>query len=129
MFLCMTERNRPWRAGAAVRENARRLRRELTVAERALWYHLRGGRLDGFHFRRQHPLGPFVVDFYCAARGLVIEVDGDTHADREDYDAARTLWLQEHVGCRVVRFTNDDVRKNLEAVVEAIRTHLRQPPP
>jgi very-short-patch-repair endonuclease len=112
-----------------VRENARHLRRESTVAERTLWYHLRGGRLDGFHFRRQHPVGPFVVDFYCAARRLVVEVDGDTHSGREAYDAARTAWLQTHLACVVVRFTNDDIRGNLEAVVEAIREYLRRPPP
>jgi very-short-patch-repair endonuclease len=75
--------------------------------------HLRDRRLAGFKFRRQHPIGNFIVDFYCAgANRLVIEIDGDSHADQEDYDAARTDWLEGH-GFRMIRFTNRQLETEL----------------
>ncbi len=101
-----------------------------TAAEKRLWVGLRGHRL-GTHIRRQHPIGDrFVVDFFCADAGLCIEVDGDTHDEpgQPEYDAARTAWLNER-GYRVIRFTNDDVRLNLAAVLEAIREACEKPRP
>ena len=99
--------------------HARTMRHEPAPAEQKLWYELRDRRLGGFKFRRQQPAGPFVADFYCADSRLIVELDGDTHAGREDYDAARTAWLANN-GHRVVRFTNDDVHHNLEGVLLAI---------
>jgi len=104
---------------------ARQLRREMTPAERKLWQRIRDGQLDGAHIRRQHAVGPFIVDFYCAKAKLVIEIDGDTHAERVEYDQERTQWLSEQKHYRVVRFTNDEVMHHLDAVVEAIREALR----
>ena len=72
---------------------ARELRRESTSAERTVWELLRGRRLLGLKFRRQHPLGPFVADFYCAEHRLLVEVDGPTHEEQRDYDNARDAWL------------------------------------
>ncbi len=98
---------------------ARTLRRELTPAEFALWRRLSSGQLGGFKFRRQHPIGSYVVDFYCPAACLVVEIDGDTHAEQAEYDAERTAKLEAR-GLRVIRFTNSDVHERLTAVLEAI---------
>ena len=94
----------------------------MTPAERKLWARLRYRQLDGLHFRKQHPVGRFIVDFYCAKARLVIEIDGDTHAepDQAEYNQARTMWLETQ-GYRVIRFQNAEVHKQLESVLEAIR--------
>ena len=108
-----------------IQECARQLRRELTPAERRLWQHLRGGQLDGYEFRRQYSMGRFIVDFYCPQAKVVIEVDGDSHADQAAYDAERSAWLQAHKHCRVVRFTNAEIHENLAGVLDTIVTVLR----
>ena len=84
-----------------------------------LWMRLRNQLLCGFKFRRQHPIGRFIVDFYCASGKFVIEIDGDSHLQQVEYDEARTQWLND-AGYRVVRFTNQDVYSNLDAVLETI---------
>jgi len=96
---------------------ARSLRKAATEAEKRLWFHLRHGRLHGFKFRRQHPIPPYIVDFYCVAAGLVVELDGSQHG--EDADRSRTAFL-ETSGCRVLRFWNDDVMQQMDAVLEVI---------
>jgi len=109
-------------AGRAIMtDRATRLRAEMTAHERLLWKHLRGGAL-GCRFRRQHVLGCYIVDFACLERRLVIEVDGCQHAERQIYDEQRTRWLKAQ-GYRVLRFTNDEVQSELEAVVEEIRRY------
>lgn len=80
----------------AIQEQARQLRREMTPAERVLWDRLRNRRFLGLKFRRQHPLGRFIADFYCAEHRLVIELDGDVHLARREYDQARTNALQNY---------------------------------
>lgn len=95
---------------------ARRLRSTATDAEIRLWSRLRRKQLDGFRFRRQHPIGPYVVDFFCPEAKLIVEVDGGQHADESD---RRTRWLEER-GYRVVRFWNNDVLANTEGVLLAI---------
>ncbi|HEY9867286.1 MAG TPA: DUF559 domain-containing protein, partial [Candidatus Obscuribacterales bacterium] len=87
-----------------IEEAARRLRRELTPAESILWEALRGRQLDGLKFRCQHPVGKFILDFYCPSVKLVIEVDGGIHDQQQEYDQARTEKL-EAFGYRVLRFT------------------------
>ncbi|CAG0938168.1 hypothetical protein BROC_00130 [Candidatus Brocadiaceae bacterium] len=101
----------------------------MTPAEKKLWAYLREGQLDGAHFRKQHAVGTYIVDFFCAKAKLVIEVDGDSHADQVEYDAQRTAWLNEQKHYRVLRFTNDDVHRNLDAVMQAIAAALQEPPP
>ena len=98
---------------------ARALRQTLTPAERRLWARLRDRRLNGFKFRRQHPIGRFIVDFCCSGSQVVVEVDGDVHAEQRNYDAERSQWLEKN-GYRVLRFTNREVRGQLDAVLETI---------
>ncbi len=95
------------------------MRQAPAPAEQRLWYCLRDRRLNGFKFRRQVPVGPYIADFYCAACRLIVELDGDSHAHRHEYDAERTEYLNQD-GYVVVRFVNDDVFKHLDAVLESI---------
>ena len=106
-------------------QRARRLRREPTKAERVLWRHLRDRQLDGIKFRRQDPVGPYVVDFLCSSHALIVELDGGQHAEQHERDAVRTRYL-EGAGYRVVRFWNPDVLRNPEGVVAEIRRILHQ---
>ena len=98
---------------------AQDLRRNQTDAERLLWARLRDRRFHGFKFRRQTALGPYIVDFACLEPKLVIEVDGGQHAEQAPKDAARTGYL-EALGYRVIRFWNDEVLRELDAVLEEI---------
>ena len=98
---------------------ARALRRSATDAERLLWQRLRNRQVSGLKFRRQEPLGPYVVDFFCLARRLIVEVDGGQHAAAGNRDTARTAWFQAR-GYRVVRFWNTEVIENIEGVLETI---------
>ena len=115
-----------WRASPAMQARARELRREMTSAEKKLWARIRFGQLDGAHFRRQHAVDRFIVDFFCTRAKLVVEVDGDSHVTQADYDAARTEWLNEQKHYRVLRFTNDEVHRNIEAVLEVILKASRE---
>jgi len=98
------------------------LRNRMTDAEMKLWYHLRLDQLRGARFRRQVPLGPYIVDFVCHKARLVIEVDGGQHASSHT-DQTRTDWLESH-GYRVLRFWNNDVLAETEAVVQKIADEL-----
>ena len=101
---------------------ARQLRIAMTDAERRLWSALRGRRLKGYKFRRQHPLGRFVVDFACLEHRLIVEADGGQHADSDD-DRRRTAWLERR-GWRVVRFWNNDILANPAGVEEVVLQEL-----
>lgn len=102
-----------------VRQRAKELRREQTPAEKMLWEFLLDRQLGGYKFRRQHPIGRFIVDFYCAEAGLVIELDGEMHVRQVEYDAARTQWLEDR-DYHAIRFSNDEVSDNMEGVLERI---------
>ena len=121
---------RRWRTSATTAQHAKTLRKTMTLAEKRLWAKLRHNQLDGLHIRRQEPINRFIADFYYAPTKLVIEVDGDVHADPEQAarDAERTAWFIEH-GHRVIRFTNEDVFERLTGVLEAIRDAARGGPP
>nr|WP_315382477.1 DUF559 domain-containing protein [uncultured Sphingomonas sp.] len=99
---------------------ARKLRREMSPAERRLWRHLRGDP-EGLHFRRQHQAGPYVLDFYCARARLAIELDGTGHAhgDRPEHDARRDAWLAAH-GITTLRIAADALLQNLDGAVRHI---------
>ena len=99
------------------RNFSRRLRREMTDAEQALWRLLRGSQLDGLKFRRQHPIPPYTVDFLCVSARLVIELDGSQHSAVTD--RVRTAFLESR-GFKVIRFWDNDVLTQIEAVAEAI---------
>jgi very-short-patch-repair endonuclease len=100
---------------------ARRLRKTMTPAEKLLWWRLRR-ESEGWKFRRQPPVGPFVADFACLEVRLAVEVDGATHSTAEeiDYDARRTRYLERH-GWRVVRFWNSEIFQNLDGVIDTIQ--------
>ena len=101
-------------------DRARDMRREPSLAERKLWLHLGNDQFMGLRFRRQFRIGPYIVDFYCASLELVIELDGDSHSDQEQYDRERTAYLNEY-GVRVVRYRNFDVLGNAEGVLVDLR--------
>ncbi|MBU1385535.1 MAG: endonuclease domain-containing protein [Alphaproteobacteria bacterium] len=110
---------------------ARNLRRKLTLPEVLLWQALRGRKLGGARFRRQHPVGPYILDFYCETARLAVEVDGQghDHPDQMRHDARRTAWLNAR-GISVYRLAARDVLGNPEGVVAAIRRRVGdQPPP
>jgi very-short-patch-repair endonuclease len=103
---------------------AKRLRREMTPAERILWKALRGNVLDGFHFRRQQIVEGYVVDFYCDAAKLAIELDGGVHEEQWKYDESRDRTIS-RAGVRVLRISNSAMLDS-EAVLEHIRQALRK---
>ena len=105
----------------AQRQFAKQLRTHLTDCERLLWRQLRNRQLSGFKFRRQHPLPPYVLDFYCAELMLVVELDGGQHYDDVglEKDRLRSDYL-EHLGLEVLRFSNLDVLQNLDGVLAEI---------
>jgi very-short-patch-repair endonuclease len=109
-----------------IEEAARRLRKNLTPAEACLWSALRNKQLEGLRFRCQHPVGNFILDFYCAARKLVVEVDGEIHEQQIDYDGERTSKLAEY-GYRVLRFSNEQILNNLTEVLSEIKQAANLP--
>ena len=114
-----------WRASKQMQLRARELRRAMTPVEKKLWQHIRDNQL-GVQFRKQHAVGPYVVDFFCAKAKLVVEVDGDTHADPQqaEYDAERTQWLNEQKQYCVIRFWNSQVLHDIESVLAEISRAL-----
>ena len=100
-------------------DRARKLRIDATAAERRLWQKLRGAQIDGASFRRRHPAGNFILDFYCPALRLAIELDGGQHADASSRDRQRDHWLAQH-GVTVLRLWNSDITQNLSGVLEVI---------
>ena len=107
-------------------ERAKTLRAGQTDAELRLWHHLRAGRFLDLKFKRQHPVGPYIADFVCLSCRLIVEADGGQH-NPPGTDAVRDQFLQQQ-GYRVVRFWNDDVLKNTDAVLEAIRLAVGEAP-
>ena len=113
------------RAEPRLRKFARQMRREPTEPEIWLWRHLSNSQLGGFKFRRQAAIAPFIVDFFCPSKGLIVEVDGDTHV--ADSDARRDSALTAR-GFATIRFTNGEVRDNMDGVLITILTRLRELP-
>ena len=95
----------------------------MTDAERALWRQVRARGLDGYKFRRQAQIGPFIVDFLCMEKRLIVELDGGQHDEQAEKDRRRTAWL-EREGYRVLRFWNPDALRNMEGVLESVRAEL-----
>ncbi|MGD0143602.1 MAG: DUF559 domain-containing protein [Rhizomicrobium sp.] len=111
-------------ADAKHRENAKRLRTNQTDAESVFWYNVRARRLAGFKFRRQYPVGSFIADFVCLEAKLIVELDGDQHAVRRDYDRSRDAFLKSE-GFRVLRVWNSDLLTNRDGVMEAVLRELQ----
>ena len=127
----MVEVPRPpaWQVSSKQRTRARALRRALTDAERIIWNAIRAHRLCGANFRRQTPIGPFIVDFVCHAAGLIIEIDGGQHFEPEymKRDARRDAFLASK-GYRMLRFNNHDVMTNRQGVLETIAAAIAPAP-
>ena len=113
---------------ATLLQFAKQMRHEATTFEVILWRHLSGSKLGGFKFRRQHVVQQRIVDFFCPAKNLIIEVDGETHGSDTEvrYDARRDAYLRSRGG-RVMRVLNIDVYADVERIVEVILAQL--PPP
>jgi very-short-patch-repair endonuclease len=107
------------------RAMARGLRKASTIEERVLWQELRRNSLDGYHFRRQHVLQGFIVDFYCHQAQLVVELDGEHHQRQRAADRGRDIALA-RLGNQVLRFSNDLVRTDLAGVLKAIRQTISE---
>ncbi len=106
--------------------HAKAMRSNSTVAEQRLWYHLRAHRFMGVKFKRQKPIGRYIVDFVCVERRLIIELDGGQHDAQADYDRCRDTWLRGH-GYRLLRFWNNELMLAMESVLERIRLVLMRP--
>jgi len=104
---------------------ARDLRKNQTEPERLLWSRLRRGQVDGFKFRRQHSVGPYICDFACVEAGVIVELDGSQHVEQSSYDARRDSFLRSK-GFRVLRFWNGDVLGQTEIVLETVYEALHR---
>ena len=107
---------------------AKMLRERSTEAEKVLWRKLRARQLEGYKFRRQQPIGHYIVDFVNFEKGIIIELDGGQHATDRESDTEREAWLRGE-GFQIIRFWNNDVFQNLEGVLEVIRRNLTVPLP
>jgi very-short-patch-repair endonuclease len=108
-------------------DRAKSMRSHATEAEQRMWLALRAKRFCEAKFRRQKVIGPYIVDFASRDPMLIVEIDGDTHADREGYDAGRTQFLEQQ-GYKVIRFNNSDVMQNMEGVMATLGSMLGDPP-
>jgi very-short-patch-repair endonuclease len=106
---------------------AKTLRSKQTEAEQRLWYHLRAHRFLGLKFKRQKPMGRYIVDFVCLEQRLIIEIDGGQHSEQAEYDQQRDAWLRGQ-DYTMLRFWNNDVMQRLESVLEQIRYSLSPNP-
>jgi very-short-patch-repair endonuclease len=110
-------------ASLNLKSKARELRKNMTEPEKTLWSHIRKRKQHGLYFRRQHPYGIYILDFYCFEANLVIEIDGMIHLSRRDYDIERTKYL-ESTGLRVIHFKNKDIENRIEWVLDKINSYF-----
>ena len=111
------------RSNPKTMHRAGELRKEPSPAERKLWSYLRGNKLNGVNFRRQHAIGNYIPDFVCIKRKVIIELDGSQHIKQEDYDVERSQYF-ESLGYKVIRFWNNWVMNDIEGVIRAIQNVL-----
>ncbi len=114
-------------ANSSIKNKARELRKSMTEAEKILWSYIRNRKLNGMYFRRQHPYGIYILDFYCFQANLAIEIDGKIHLKHHDYDHERTNYL-ESSGLKVIRFNNRDIENRIESVLDEISSYLMRLP-
>lgn len=110
---------------SVLQARAKKLRQNMSEAETRLWHHLRAGRLNGYKFRRQQPMGNYIVDFVCVTPKLIIEADGGQHAEQAEYDQARSLYLN-GLGFTVLRFWNDEILRQTDEVLAEILRVLQE---
>jgi very-short-patch-repair endonuclease len=113
----------PKRSNPKTMHRAGKLRKEPTLAERKLWSYLRGNKLDGVSFRRQHAIGNYIPDFVCIKRKIIIELDGSQHLEQSEYDIERSKYF-ESLGYKVIRFWNNWVMNDIEGVIRTIKNAL-----
>ena len=106
---------------------AKSLRKRATDTENNLWYYLRAKRFQGLKFRRQHPVGPYIVDFVCLESRIIIELDGSQHVAEEEKDKKRDAWLRQE-GYKVLRFWDNEFYQNREGILEKIAITCFGPP-
>ena len=106
-------------------EFARQMRVNLTISEKILWEKLKTKKIEGHRFRIQHPIHRYILDFYCHEKKLAIEIDGEIHKFRKDYDEYRDEYLKS-AGITTIRFKNEDVFNNIDYVLSEIKNHLTQ---
>jgi len=111
-----------------LRKRAKQLRKDMTDAESFLWARIRRRQIHGFKFRRQQMIGPYIVDFVCLEKKLVVELDGGQHVQSQGYDVQRTKWLQAQ-GFGVLRFWNHQVLTEIDATLQVIANALAPLPP
>jgi very-short-patch-repair endonuclease len=116
------------RAPALNRSRAKEMRHDPVVMEDFFWFHLRNRKLGGFKFRRQVPIGPYIADFLCADRKLIVELDGPLHLERKEYDARRDKYLA-GLGYRVWRCSNSDAADDWASALQSVLQELRSPSP
>ncbi|UOO81700.1 endonuclease domain-containing protein [Uruburuella testudinis] len=109
---------------AELLNHAKVMRREMTDAEQRLWHYLRAGRLNGYKFRRQQPMGRYIVDFVCVTPKLIVEADGGQHAEQAEYDEERSQYLH-GLGFTVLRFWNDEILRQTDDVLAQILSVLQ----
>jgi very-short-patch-repair endonuclease len=107
-------------ANSGIKDKARSLRKRMTDAEKILWSRIRNRNVNGMYFRRQHPYGIYILDFFCFEAKLVIEVDGPIHLSRHDYDIERSKYI-ESSGLKIIRFTNTEIENRIEWVLKKIQ--------
>jgi very-short-patch-repair endonuclease len=121
----MKELDKPMYYGAKAEtlDTATLLRKNMTFQEKLLWDKLKNNQIYGLKFRRQHPIDIFIADFYCHSVKLVVEVDGEVHRTKKDYDLGRSAEMEKY-GIKVIRFRNHEVEKNILKVVEKIKNEV-----
>ena len=110
-----------------LKSRARELRNNSTLSEVLLWNQLKARKMKGYQFMRQKPIGNYIVDFFCSKLRLVIEIDGESHIDKVEYDKKRQQEL-EAIGLSFLRFSDLDVKSNLNGVLQMIEKWIEQPP-
>ncbi len=106
-------------------QQARHLRKNMTDAERKIWHSIKGKKIKNHRFRRQHPIGPYIVDFVCLENRIVIEIDGGQHAWQKETDEKRTKWLESE-GYRVIRFWNNQIMNEFNGVIQILWNMLEE---
>ena len=116
-------------APRTTKDRAKVLRRDMSLPEVLLWRAIKGRKLDGLHFRKQHPIGPYILDFFCDAERLAVEVDGDSHnfGDRPERDERRDAWLMAN-GVRTLRISAVLVLKDVDDATRTIIGYLEENP-
>jgi very-short-patch-repair endonuclease len=123
----MNELEKPmyFKAKSETIQAARLLRENMTYFEKLVWERLKGKQIDGHRFRRQHPIDFFIVDFYCHDARLVVEIDGEIHFQQEEYDDGRSAEMEKY-GIKVIRFTNNEIKENIENVIHKIKISVNE---